>query len=257
MNRQELEIQAKRLNIDISDMPWNKALSLVSEKLREEDEKSSVQHDLKIKELERRLAEANKKIISYQQKYEDHAKGRAPTKEELLNNEILIAPNIPRVHGNFPTYSFYEELGNDVDYEEVNLSLKDMRPGAQFDEDSGVNEVGRSYKIRGKKANKVIAQTAGPRKNVGIVMKVTDAAPIAYDSETGLRGYIWGNPVYFTIKDLVEIVDMGTYAEKYKKEIKKNQFMIGPHICIPIQYGNTLMQKIQREEKHKEQNGGF
>lgn len=258
MNREEVEAQAKRLGLDISGMEWPQALSLVSQKLREEDEQSSTDHELKVKELEARLAEANQKILGFQQKYEGRAKGRPPTKKELLNKEILIAPFIPRVHGNYPTFSFHEELGQDVECDEIHLSLKDMRPGAQFDEDSGVNEVGRSTKIRGKKANKVIAQTAGPRKNVQIYMSLKEGGvPIAYDRETGEKGYMWGNPVYFTIRDLVEIVDMGTYAEKYKKEIIKNQRMVGPHVCIPIQYGNALIKKIEDEEKVKAQNGGF
>ena len=216
---------------------------MINEKSSQLNKEQSEQY---IKELKAKLAEANKTVEKYQVQYEGRAAGRAPTKEEI-RKKVLIAPLIPENDQHHPHFHYEENLGNDIDASEAEITLHDME--TKYRPETGINEIGRNYNIRGKRQNKVKGMSGGPRRNAGISLEFEkEWAPVAYD-EYGNKGYILFHPFYFTIGDLFEAVDYGVYYEKHRKEIIKQEFYIGGHICIPIAFGDRMLQRIAKEAK--------
>lgn len=241
MKREDLEMNAQRLGIDISNMEWNDAVSIVSKALREEDEARELEEKNEIKRLREELKKERTLRKNLEVKHEGRAPGRAPNAEEI-KQQVVIAPEIKAGNKNLPHYAYEEELGNDIDYDEAEMDLR------TFHEMRNEDTWGANYKVRGKKHNKVVATTSGPRSNPGIILDYKHMFPVAH--QQGVQpGYIWASPVHYDVKDLIEDMNAGVYIEEWRARINKNQYYIGPHICLPIPFVHAMMRDIERKEK--------
>lgn len=245
MTREELQTNAKELGIDISNMTWNDAVSAVCTAMRAQ--KKLTDQDEVIR-LRAQLAELQRKNDEYEIKYKKKAPGRPPTREELLTKTVLIAPFIPDGGQHLGNYEYEEELGNDIDYEEDHLSLDRF---ARMKSD----EVGVNYKIKGKKENKVIAQSRGPVENCMISFNpLKDWCAVATMPNQEPM-YILQSDVYYDVIDLIKPIRGGIYWRKFKASRIENERYIGGHICVPRDWVHAIMDYITQEEVRRAKEG--
>jgi len=240
LNKEQVYKYADDLGIDISNMKWHEALSTVSKALNERNENNEDE----VKQLKEQLEKQKARVKELEVKHEKRAPGRAPTHEES-KQEIVITPEIRPNQKHYPSYTYDEELGHDIEYEEAYMDLKTF---SDIPEDTW----GANYKIRGKKRNKVVAKVDGPRQNAGVSMDPTKHVCAVAHMQGCKPGYVYASPVYYDVKDLISSVNGEIYIDKYRKEITRNQYYVGPFICLPIPFVHNLLRKIELEEKQRQ-----
>jgi hypothetical protein len=118
----------------------------------------------------------------------------------------VMSPEIRPAGNGVQLFKYDEELGDDVNVEEISYKDDFNHMNLQRDQATG------TYKIKGKTGRKVIAQSTIPKENAGVSYNPeTDIVPVV--TADGKSGYIYTHSHYPNVKEL--LMASGQY-HKYK-----------------------------------------
>lgn len=251
MNDEQVHSEAKRLGIDISNMEWNERHSVVSKALAAETKDRDLLAELEKAKRELAVEKARNKEMRV--RHENYDDGRDPTRDEMLNIPIEVAPYIPdKGRPGHPKGIVEEELNYDVTYNNNDF----VRDGMPQNLREGESQFG-TFQHRGYMQQKVIGTRGDPCYNAGIKWNPNEMFMTVYTGDVNKpekEGYLWAQ-----IKALLKTINGGAYLNKYRTELygQPNAGIEGmiSHIkgryILPKEYANDLIQRIQKEERKR------
>ena len=246
MKKEELLAEAERLGIDISTMKYQDQVAAVAKAQRmEQQEKFSDEVDSlqtkKIPEKPKRnmTRETNEDEVRVQQLIKEY--------EKLKDKRIIIAPAIRPETANV-LFKYEEELGDDMEVEEVYLGLETLgSPQGDVNRDA-------TYRTR-KTGKKTYAMSSFPKENAGIDYKPSDWLPTITDPVSGKTGYQWKKYVKPLLQKSGFYQDYADYFD-YRKN-PNNIYYISGWCCVRKDLIDWIFNDINRKmaERNKNQNG--
>lgn len=266
MKKDELEKWAVDLGMDLTGMSWQEKNKAVQAALR--DMGYSIGKTGNVVEPEapsQEAAELMEKVANLEELVSNLTKvisnmpARDGVKEapemalnpgldeqpELPAGRIILSPCIAPTKIQLVKYD--EVLGNDLEVEEAYYDLDKLR--MELDGVSG----SKTYKVKGRKKNKVVAQSTIPKENAGVTFTArTDWFPVIEDPMSHRKGYPWKHHVYHSVYDMLR--ETGKYS-KYKDLFNASEnpqnvwYAAGKIICCDIDLVHTIMREIQEDAR--------
>lgn len=231
MKKEELQAEANRLGIDISEMKYQEQVAAVSAALRGEsassqtpvaDPRPTEEKQVSPEEMKRR------RDIEYGRKVYEEVKGE----------KIIIAPGI-RPEAQNVLFKYDEVLGKEKEIEEVSLGLSSLgNPAGDVANDA-------TYRVVGSSNKDVIAQSTIPKENAQIEFTVgEDWFPVIVEPITGRRGYPFNR---YVKPYLIRAGVYEDYRDRFdNKKNPGNCFYICGWSCVDKPLVDWIMDDVNR-----------
>jgi hypothetical protein len=223
MNKETVLAEAERLGIDLTDLTWPQMQKAVI------DAKKAEGGDLiEIIEVEQEGSRVKKETDSL---------------SRYRGKTVLISPEIKPTTVQLIKYD--EELGNDIEIDDSYKVTSEQLNAVSQDLVTG------TYRIKGTKDRKVIAQSTIPKQNSQITFRPDiDLVPVS--TFNGRSGYLFTHQRLPNIKAL--LLESGYYNEY------KNQFVEEPNVwysagkilCCDINLTHHIFREIERKAVERE-----
>ena len=252
MKKEELLAEAERLGIDISSMKYQEQVAAVAKAQRAEaglnpgitGAFSSADTDGDRYVQDKRIPEKPKRDKAPRNTGQE---ALLKEYEKVKNKRIIIAPAIRPESANV-LFKYEEDLGDDMDVEEVYLGLETLgSPQGDVNRDA-------TYKTR-KNGRRALAMSSFPKENAGIDYRPADWFPTITDPVSGKTGYQWKKYV----KPL--LLKSGFYQEyadyfDYRKN-PNNIYYISGWCCVRKELIDWIFEDINKKiaERNKRNNG--
>ena len=253
ISKELLLSEAERLGIDLTGMSWHEQQKVVQEAMKA-DEPVNDKPELVGKDVEStyvdEIAELKAEIarLKAEAGEPEASKGKEEVEINLPRQRIILAPQIQPT--NIQLIKYDEELGQDIDVEEVYYDVSEhSRVATAKDMSTG------TYRIKGTKNRKVVAQSTIPKQNAGVDFEWwEDDFVVITDPSTGKKGYPWTHQSYHNVKQL--LMDTGYYFE-YKDLFKAALhpenvwYSAGKMLVCDINMVRNVMREIEMKEQQK------
>lgn len=253
ISKELLLSEAEKRGIDLTGLSWHEQQKVVQEAMKA-DEPVNEKPKLIGKEIENQyideIAELKAEIarLKAETGEPEASKDEAAKEIDLPKQRIILAPQIQPT--NIQLIKYDEELGQDIDVEEVYYDVSEhARVATAKDMSTG------TYRIKGTKNRKVIAQSTIPKQNAGVDFKWwEDDFVVITDPSTGKKGYPWTHQSYHNVKQL--LMDTGYYFE-YKDLFKAALhpenvwYSAGKMLVCDINMVRNVMHEIETKEQQK------
>lgn len=272
MDKETLEAEAERLQLDLTGLKWpqkQKAVldaqrlekegkpvsSSMQEKLSKADTDGDFVDEFDLNSMSERVLEHYKEKNLKSKKQQDpvHVHVDVPNDpmSKMRGKEVMICPEMASTANQL--FGYEEELDDELIVEEVRHDID-----AAYR--AGRDIVTGTYTVKERTGRKVIAHTALPKQGCGIYFRPDrDRVPVVVSK--GRKGYLWTHHRLPNIKQL--LIESG-YYEDYRNRFKDEPYIwhaSGKLLCCDIQLAESVLRDIERREAEaramREQNAEF
>ena len=253
MDKETLEAEAERLQLDLTGLKWPKKQKAVLDAQRLEKEGPvDIQGTIDRAAEEFKQYDAREDVHSIQQE-PVHVSVNVPNDpmDQMRGKQVMICPEMAPTANQL--FGYEEELDEEIVVEEVKHDID-----AAYR--AGKDLVTGTYTVKEKTGRKVVAHTALPKQGCGIYFRPDkDRVPVVVSK--GRRGYLWTHHRLPNIKQL--LLESG-YYEDYRNRFKDEPYIwhaSGKILCCDIQLAESVLRDIERREAEaramREQNAEF
>lgn len=261
LGKSDVERFASAAHLDLSGMTWQQKQSAINDYAKRNgfgDASACLKHmdgDMKaggdadgedeIARLKRELDEAKSAVPQVPVVFE---RGRANVEPDIKDyeNVVLIASPEQRPT-QFQRGKYYENVG-------IEKITTDISYGVGRDAPFGSDEYGvrsSTYKVE-EGSRPIMAESTMPKYSALLTYRPTKDL-VAVAEYGGHRGYLWTHHRLPNVKGLLDM--MGAYDE-YKDQWKKGTgrlFYLGGLICCDISFTESMIKRIQRQLKKRDE----
>jgi len=219
MNKETLESEARRLQLDLTGMNWNEMQAAVTK------------------------AQA---ASSTSPPSPNKGRFKNPL-DQYIGKKILLSPEMASTPHQLIKYD--EDLGEEISAEEQKVWLGILK-------EQGKEHIDSTYVIKGKTGKRTIAQSTLPKQNAKLIFDPNkDVAVVA--SFKGRTGYLWTHQRLPNIKDILQKSGyLGEYQNRFSGE-QGTLFYVNALLCCDIELAHTVMKEIERKHAARKRQGDF
>ncbi len=251
LKMEELQSEAKRLGVDISNMKFHEAQGIICKMKAEEGTSKVVATGKRAKEspppanIPQRLKNQNdpktKKAVLL------HAQRKQATPDPLKQyrgKTVLLAPELePSINPG----KWDEPLQEEVVVEEISwMDRISMGQTGTFEGD----DVSGTFRIKERTGRQTIAQSTLPKENAGIFFEPHDPIAVPKVKWQNRVGYLWKHHLYPNVRDL--LIQSG-YYDNYKEQFKDEPnvwYSVGL-MCCDINLVKRVFRDIEDDVKRR------